>query len=255
VPTNPVGGWPAAGNTGPIGTLTAYTGPCNITTPGTLIASRVLDCNVNVNAANVTIANSRITGEVEIFGSGFQLLDSLVEGNQGACSVCSTGSPAFTVARSEIVGGNRGVWCRNCTLRDSWLHGNVFNAGDHGSAARADQYSTMIHNTLQCEGSPCSADLTGYPDFQPTHHWTIDGNLFVGSDGISFCAYAGGTTGKPYSDHPDNATFIVFRNNTFGRGPSGKCGLYGHVSAFIPTNNGNVWSDNVWDNGGEVPPD
>ena len=129
--------------------------------------------------------------------------------------------------RSEIVGGNGGIYCRlDCTVQDSWIHGTDLdpNSEWHASAVRVEQHSTLIHNTMACDylgpftndEIGCSADMTGYPDFVPIMHNTIGSNLFVANSvGSGFCAYGGGTLGKPYSGDPANATYIVFRDNVF----------------------------------------
>ena len=72
--------------------------------------------------------------------------------------------------------------------------------------------------------------------------------------GIGFCAYGGGTQGKPYSADPTNATNIVFTNNVFQGGANHKCGAYGPVTDFVTGGTGNVWTNNRWDNGAVVPP-
>jgi hypothetical protein len=100
----------------------------------------------------------------------------------------------------------------------------------------------------------CSADLTGYPDFAPIKNNTIRRNLFLASPTDSFCAYGGATSGKPFSSDPTNATNQVFTENVFQRGANGKCGAFGPITDFATGRTGNVWSGNVWDNGGVVSP-
>jgi len=266
-PTLTAGGFPNAANTGvPDGvTLTAYTGPCTVTAANTVIDSADVTCDLNIRATNVLITRSRIHGQIdggEGTGSSFAIRDSeVVNGKRAACQCI--GSDNFTALRVEITGGNRGVYCRlNCTVQDSWIHGTDLLATQHASAVRVEQHSTITHNTLQCDWTAitdseigCSADLTGYPDFAPIHHNTISGNLFVANPvGLGFCAYGGGTSGKPFSSDPANVTYIVFTGNVFQRGSNGKCGAYGPVTDFVAGRTGNVWSANVWDDGGLVGP-
>jgi hypothetical protein len=243
-------GWPNADNTGPAGALTPYTGSCTITTAGLVLDSRTITCNdLNINAANVTIRNSSVVGTIDANTDGFRFEDSIVAGIAGQGTIDGEG---FTVLRSEITGGNRGIWCERCTVQDSWIHGTTVVPGNHASAVRADQFSNVIHNTLHCSAQgACSADLTGYPDFQPTHHWNIIGNYFVTFSGW-YCAYGGNTGGKPFSADPDNATFIVFRDNVFEGGPTGTCGpgvsgvgVGWVVTSFDPARLGNVWQNNT----------
>ena len=126
-----------------------------------------------------------------------------------------------------------------------------------------EQNVTLTHNTLACDYAPvgafpnseigCSADITGYPDFAPIKNNTIQNNLLVANNkGVGYCAYGGGTGGKPFSNDPTNATNIVFRDNVFQKGANRKCGAYGPVTDFKSGRTGNVWSGNVWDDGTPV---
>ena len=113
-----------------------------------------------------------------------------------------------------------------------------------------------LHGAVPNGEIGCSADISGYPDFAPINHNTISDNLMGSNNqGIGFCVYGGGTTGKPFSGDPTNATYIVYRNNVFQRGANGKCGAYGPVTSFVTGRTGNVWSGNTWvDDGATVPP-
>lgn len=262
----PNGAWPDASNTGvPAGTtLSDYTGPCAITAANTVIDSKTVNCDLSIRATGVQIRNSVINGEVSDYeqaAGAFTITDSkVVNGKRDAC-MC-VGSHDFTALRVEVVGGNRGMYCEHaCTIRDSYIHGTDLKATQHASAVRVEQNTTLVHNTLKCDWTAitdseigCSADMTGYPDFAPIKNNTIDSNLFVANPvGLGYCAYGGGTAGKPYSGDATNATNIKFTNNVFQRGSNGKCGAYGPVTDFITGRTGNVWSGNVWDSGEPVP--
>jgi len=266
-PSTAPAGWPGADNTGvPSGvTLTAYTGPCSITVPNTVIDAKEVNCDLSIATTGVQITRSRIHGEInggEGAGSSFRVEDSeVINGKRSAC-MC-IGPDNFTVLRTEIRGGNRGVYCRlNCTVQDSWIHGTDLLPLQHASAVRVEQHSTVRHNTLACDWTAitdseigCSADMTGYPDFAPIHHNTITGNLFVANPaGLGYCAYGGATAGKPYSSDPTNATYIVFTDNVFQRGSKGLCGTYGPITSFNSGRTGNAWSGNTWDTGEPVSP-
>jgi hypothetical protein len=272
VPDGPdgMGGcWPGPSNTGvPSGiALTAYTGPCAVTMPNTVIDAKTITCHINVRADNIVIKNSRITGGVSgLHGSGasFRVEDSWLD--NGICANCSVDGWNFTILRTEVTGSNRGAYCMNtCLVQDTWIHGTALDPTSnwHASAIRAEQYATLTHNVLACDWTGpfnnaeigCSADLTGYPDFAPIHHNTIVGNLFAANPvGLGFCAYGGGTSGKPYSNDPLNATYVVFENNVFQRGPNSKCGAYGPITDFISGHTGNRWVSNTWSDGATVDP-
>lgn len=263
-PTSTGGAWPDGTNTGvPAGTaLTAYAGPCTITTASTVIDAKVITCAQLVIKANgVRVTRSSIAGSadpaVAVSGGDLTISDSTIV---AAVNTTGLGDNNWTGIRLNVSGGNRGANCDNrCTLQDSWLHGQRVSGTTHASGLRAGQFTTAVHNTLNCEAPAdnCSADLTGYPDFAPTHDWTITGNLFIAQHlgGGYFCSYGGATKGKPYSTDPANAVNIQFRNNTYQHGPGGWCGGYpdgAPISDYDTSRPGWVWSGNVWDSGEPV---
>lgn len=254
-------------------TLTPYTGPCTITVNNTVIDSKTINCDVDVRATGVVIRRSHVNGYVagpdqQVTPYNFRVEDSFVDGTpNGPEEHRSVGYSNFTIVNSEVVGGQGGIWCvRNCTIQNTWVHGTdlcqTCQPGWHASAIRVEQYSTLIHNTIACDWATpddtldvgCSADMTGYPDFAPILHNTMDGNLYVANTGAAFCAYGGATGSKDYSNDPTNATYIVFRNNVFQRGTNGLCAGYGPITDFKAGRTGNVWTGNVWDSGEPVPP-
>jgi hypothetical protein len=283
------------GPNAPKSSMSAYAGSCTVTAANTTIDSKVINCAplvVGSGASGLLIKNSYLNGGVYQVGSAsYTLQDSLLDNaiQYPACSgssSCPAGKYAcgdpnnqtvdcgvsgrnFTILRTEIINTNRAAYCEStCTIQDSYFHGtnlwpDVSNLA-HASSVRNEQYLTLRHNALGCDfAGPypndelgCSADMSGYPDFAPIMHATIDGNLFLSNNvGAGFCAYAGGTAGKPFSNDPTNATYIVFQNNVFQRGANGKCGTYGPVTDFITGRTGNVWTNNKYDNGATVNPE
>lgn len=278
-------------------TMTAYTGSCTVTAANTTIDSKVVNCSplvVGPAANNLMIKNSYLKGGV-IQNSGsasFTIQDSQID-NAVARPACSSGTTCaagmyacgdlnngttecgigyqnFTVLRTEVMHTNRGAYCETtCTIQDSYFHGtNLWpDASDnvHASGVRNEQYLTLRHNSLACDYQGpftngdigCSADMSGYPDFAPIMHDTIDSNLFIANPtGFYFCAYGGGTGGKPFSGNANNATYIVFSNNVFQKGSTGVCGTTGGAPTtdFIAGRTGNVWTNNKYDNGATVSP-
>jgi hypothetical protein len=247
--------------------LSTYTGPCTITDNDTIIDSKTVNCDLEIQATNVQIKSSRINGTLSTpngsLAYSFTITDSEVIAPQAtAIEQNGIGEANFTALRVEVTGGNRGVYCRkDCTLRDSWIHGT--NIADtpriHASAIRQSQGATIVHNRLHCSaedtssGGGCSANLTGYGDFEPVQDNRIEKNLFVATPGGA-CAY-GGSSGddgaKPYGDQ---ASGIVFIDNVFERGSTGNCGFYFPITDFDSARPGNEWTNNKWDDGSEVPP-
>jgi len=264
--------------------MATYTGPCTISTANVVIDSRVVNCDLVLTsgAGGFVLKNSYLNGHVVQNGTAaFTVQDTLVDGGEQfpacsggtcpagkyACTDCGMTGSNMTILRTEVINTNRAAWCENtCLIQDNYFHGtnlwpDVSNLA-HASAMREEQNGTIRHNSLHCSYTGpfinneigCSADLTGYPDFAPIKNNTVDGNLFVASIGSGFCAYGGGTGGKPFSSDPTNATNQRFTNNVFQRGSNGKCGTYGPITDFITGRTGNVWSGNVWSDGTVVPP-
>jgi hypothetical protein len=289
VPDGPdgMGGcWPGPSNTGPnwprpIDSTTAvYTGSCTITVANTVIDTKVVKCNpLSVNASGLVIKNSYVNGGVINNGTQqFTIQDSVLDNSQpsgyacgdpnNATTECGVGYKNFTIQRTEILHTNRAAYCEStCTIQDSYFHGTNLDPVKtdlaHASSVRNEQYLTLRHNALGCDFTGpfnndeigCSADMSGYPDFAPIMHDTIDKNLFLSNNvGAGFCVYGGATPGKPYSSSANNATYIVFTDNVFQRGSNGKCGTYGAVTAFDSSRTGNVWTNNKYDNGATVAP-
>jgi hypothetical protein len=262
---DPSGGcWPGPDNTGvPAGvTLASYDGPCTITQNNAVISAKLVKCDLEIRAANVLIEKSQVDGTVYTEGTNysFTVTDSTINASpNGIRQTTGVGQTNFTLRRSEVTGGNRGVYCHlNCTIVDSWIHGQKIKDDWHASALRMGEKTTITHNSLVCdapvqpdpEGS-CSATLTGYGDFTPIRNNTIRGNLFLATTYAAYCAYGGSTNGKPYSGQTSN---IVFDSNVFQKG-GGKfdCALYGPIGDFDPAVPGNSWTNNRFDNGTVIP--
>lgn len=252
--------WPGAANTGvPSGvTLQPYTGSCTITAANTAIVGRTIGCGpLYIRAEGVAITNSRVNGWVRVESGSLVMTDSEISSPAGQTGIDGSN---YTVTRGDIFGGNRQGNCdRNCTVNASWLHGTRLNpVSQHASGFRMGQYTTLTGNTITCEalqnssGGGCSAPITGYPDTMPIHHNTVVGNWIPGSPGSAFCAYGGATSGKPYSNDSTNATYVIFKDNVFGRGTSGKCAIHGLISDFAKSRTGNEWVNNRFEDGAVI---
>ena len=258
--------FPSAATTGvPAGTtLTAYTGPCSIQTNDVVIDAKTINCDLRVLAQGVKITRSVINGTIysdpDYFNGSFTLTDSEVR--MPLSTGTGIGEANITDTRVEITGGSRSINCAsNCTVQNSYLHGQYTDRRgiDHESAIRMGSNSVIRNNHITCDSTPvppdagCSAALTGYGDFAIVQKNTIEGNLIDGGPfgSMGYCAYGGSTTGKPYSAGVNS---IKFTNNIFRRGPNGKCGIWGPITSFDSNAPGNVWSNNLWDDGATVPP-
>jgi hypothetical protein len=265
------GCWPGDSNTGvPAGvTLSAYTGPCTITTANTVIDKKIVNCSLDIRALNVTITNSQINGAIDADNcatASFNVTDSTIHVSD--IDYKGLGYCNFTATRVDVSGGNSMAWCDTCTIQDSYLHnpledpaGAAANHAAHNSTVRMTKQSIIKHNTLWCDvksypqpdgqdSSGCSANQTGYShDGSPPYNSTVEANLYMPTSG-GYCAYGGSTSGALSSVHD-----VVFKNNIFKKGTKpGQhggfvCGYYGVVTSFDKNRPGNQWINNRWDDG------
>lgn len=250
--------------------LTNYTGSCTISSGTNVkIDRKIITCDqFRLLVPGIEITNSIINGTVYsdccYLNGSFSLIDSEVKGPNAAATV--VGEARFKLLRVEVTGGSRSVNCNaTCEIRDSYIHGQYKDTRgvDHESGIRQDAGGTFVHNTIACdaiavanpnggEGSGCSAAISGYGDFGTVNNNRFENNLISsgqsddGSPASSYCIYGGSTKGKPYP----NAHHIVFVDNILRRGSGGKCGIYGPVTSFDSSAEGNLWQNNVWDTDG-----
>ena len=258
--------FPSSLTTGvPDGTeLTPYEGDCTIQTDNVVIDKKIITCDMRILAQGIKITNSILKGPIysdpDYFNGSFSITDSEIQMPQSAGT--GVGDVNFTLTRVEVTGGSRSVNCAaNCTVEDSYLHAQYTDQRgiDHESAIRMGSDSTIRNNHIACDATPvppdagCSAALTGYGDFAIVQRNLIDNNFIDGgpAGSVGYCAYGGSTKGKPFSKGVNN---IKFTNNIFRRGDGGKCGIWGPITSFDSNAPGNVWTNNIWDDGADVPP-
>jgi hypothetical protein len=269
--TAPPDDWPGPSNTGvPAGTtLAPYDGPCTITTDGTVIDARIVNCTLEIKARGVVIRRSEVNGRVyssEGSNASFMIFDSDVDA--GPVTEAAVATMNLTVVRSDIRGAASTIYCySNCFIIDSWLHGqyladdsgthlNGFLANDNGDDPGGRTNAWLIHNTIHCDTQPnaldggCTGNVNLFGDFGAVSDVTVQDNLLRASTGMSYCVYGGESPDKPFPDSHN----IVITGNVFERGSNGLCGDYGPVISFDSTDPGNHWSGNVWDDGTVVDP-
>jgi hypothetical protein len=255
---DPWGGcFPGPGNTGPLSVaLVPYTGPLTIAVANTVLDGVSTGSRLTITASGVQIRHSRITGGITVNAGGAVISDSFVSSADTLRGISGDG---YTAMRNELKGGpntNSAGWCSHCTLTDNWIHNDTVlpaSSTNHMSAFRMDQFTTLTHNTIACELQPsaadggCSADLTGYGDFEAVTNNTMTRNLFVANPtGISFCSYGGSSAGKAYSGQEHD---VVFRENIFQRGSNSKCGAYAVIGDFNLSRPGMVMDNNRFSDG------
>jgi len=264
--------WPNASNTGvPAGIkLTDYTDDCTISTDGTIVDGKRIQCDLVIRAAAVVIKNSKITGLVYLDADqpdsknwSFTLQDSEVDGGSVQRAAVSDGN--MIIRRANIYGGETSVHCSEnaltCRVEDSWLHGQYMpeDVDWHlgGFQSNGGTNIQLIHNTVICDhpvnnvGGGCTGDINLIPDWATVTHVTVDNNFLGANIAGSYCTYGGEKSTSPYP-HADH---VVYTNNVFARGSNEKCGAYGPVTGFNADGSGNVWSNNTWEDGGAVQPE
>jgi hypothetical protein len=257
---DPWGGcWPGPDNTGPSSGagLSAYSGSCTIT-KSTVIDGKAVNCELTVEAGDLTLEHSFVNGEVSNRGSGSVLIESTTL-NGGSDDSETVGGGNITILNSNLYGNQHEVYCdSDCTVKNSWLHDN-FNGtslGWHqnGFLSTGGSGYTLEHNSVYCVGN-CTSDIGFIPNDNISDA-VVSQNLFVATADASYCLYPSSNPGKPGTVNEMTVT-----NNVFQRGPQGTCAFYGAVSNWdsptsAPNTDGyrNAWSGNVWDNGKALNP-
>jgi hypothetical protein len=229
-----------------------------VSTNGTVIDNKTINGQLNITGDNVVIRNSTINGSVyfQQSNTGGRIEDSTVvnTGHDGA----GVNYYNYTALRVEVTGGRVSMSCdTNCTVIDSLLWKQQTQGAWHGDGFLSNGGSgyTLRHNTIHCDGpatgtGACSAAVAMYGDWAPITNVLVENNLFPSSP-AGYCMYAGYDPGKPNGTGTADVRIL---NNTFARGTSGKCAVYGPVAAVAPSGNGNVFSGNVWDDGRAINP-
>lgn len=253
-----------------------------ISSCGTVIDSKTVNGELLITASNgthsantpcVTIKNSLIKGTIHIdtINQGpLVIMDSEIA-VPGSAYWASLGFYNTFDWRVNSHGGQGVIKCQAyCESHDSWVHGMYlennyhYNAFGSNGIEAADAFFVIDHGYADCGGfagqsanpgsdAGCSADIGFYGDFAPVRNITINKTYFAPSINSAqywsgtqpgYCLNPGYYPGKPYPN-PSN---MVVTNNIFGKGPTGKCGQYGASNTWL-SSNGNVWSNNKYDDG------
>ncbi|MHC5797838.1 right-handed parallel beta-helix repeat-containing protein [Lacisediminihabitans sp. FW035] len=248
-PSTPVfipGVWPTAATTGvPAGTRLTASGSLTIRTAGTVIDGLDITGDVSIMAPNVTIKNSRVTGQIdnESTGTLIQRVEIAGPGVSGAFDA-AVGWSNFTCDGCNVHGWGKGFYMvdGNVTIKNSWVHdlsvsGDPGSGGSHNEAifTQGGTNYVITGNRLDSGTAPnFSAAVALYGQQKAVMNSLVQGNLMNGG---GYCIYAGYDAGIK----PSNVRFL---DNTFGNSAYSSCGKYGPAVAFY-AGNGNQWSNNV----------
>jgi hypothetical protein len=268
-PPPPASGFPAAFNTGyPRGlpgdtrtpvSLTPYTGPCTITTAGTIIDKKDIRCTLNIRAKNVVIRNSRIrvanASAVDTRDNDNRVLieDTELDGqglDNSAGGIALVGFAGFILRRVDAHGSGDIIRANGwAEIHDSFLHDpRGLQGSQHHDIIQSTNavHLRIVHNRLENPHTQTSCILLK-ADQGNISDVLVDRNLMNGG-GYSFYWY----------DHNTGVYRIsngTVSNNRFMRAPAGywpKGGYHGarvFSAVSLPT-----WTNNVWDDNGSVIP-
>jgi hypothetical protein len=211
----------------------------------------IVDCGINVYAANVTVRNVKIV---------------LTSVDMWALRVANGGSA--TISHVEIAGKDKGTGsvqyailnqtnnlvsvdhanlhhCADCIqgermqVTDSYIHDMANPPGAHvdGFQCNASCGVTLRHNTILNEWPQTSA-IALFADFGTPANSVIDNNLLAGG-GYTIYGGVSGSTG------------ISITNNRFSRLYYANSGNFGIETGLNRSGRGNVWTGNIRDHTNE----
>jgi hypothetical protein len=256
----PSGSFPGASDTGvPSGTNLKASKSITITKDGTEINGLEVSGEINVEADNVTIKNTRLAAAPGDWGiiqrqghRGLTVVDSEIFGNgkdRTQFAILNQGGD-LTVKRVDIHTISNGILTEQGLVEDSYLHDPKYFSGDHtdmimctsgppSGATLVIRHNTVI-NTLEQTGA-----IALFQDFGVVRNVTVQGNFLAGG---GYSLY-GGAGSKGTSSN------IKVTNNVFSRDVWAKGGYNGPVAYWDKGASGNVWQGNVWEDGKPVPED
>lgn len=238
--TSPVG-YPDASTTGAKG-VTARRAGGTITTPGTVIANTYVDGQLTIRADNVTLRNVHVdskgsTYAVLTYGKNTVIEDTTLQGTGSTlASLAATAGGQFSASRVNAFGAEDGIRLESgSSLRDSYVHDLLKEAGAHNDAVTADGNTgwEIVHNTIVNDISQTAAVWVGDPRYSPSEGLLQDNYL----GGGGYTIYGGTGTGRG----------IRVINNVFTTKYFPRSGSYGLVAYWDPA--GNAWTGNTWADG------
>ncbi|MFI9551405.1 DUF4082 domain-containing protein [Nonomuraea endophytica] len=260
-PTDPpMAGFPNEGNTGPtISTFKKIKGG-EVKQDGAVFDGVEVSEGFDIWADNVTIRNCKI-----IVGGywGIQLRAGHTNLTVENCEIGSNkktkldigiwndGTGDMTVRRNNIhTTSNAAIMAKSGLIEDNYIHDMwQANPGDHTDGIQTNgnkEKNKLVirHNTIINPENQTSAIILS-PVFGPIHDVEVTGNLLAGG---GYCIYGG----AKHIEHPFSPYNVVIKDNVFSRQVFSKCGYYGPMAHFDSKAEGNLWSNNRWEDGGQA---
>lgn len=229
----------------------------------------------------VKVMNSKMMGisySDSINDGPVVIQDSEIDSDGDLGAFENAGRYNFFTYRVNSHGGQGVLKCAAyCETKDNWVHGMTLGGqpGYHYNAIGGNGMEAgswiIDHNWASCgdwesidpnvgSDAGCSAVIGFYGDFDPIRNITVNRNHLestydISANGINrqagYCINPGYYGGKPYP----NPTNMTITDNIFGKGLSGKCGVFGPANSLNKVGQGgtNVWSGNRYDDGTVIP--
>jgi serralysin len=233
-------GFANASSTGvPTGTsLSAYTGPMTITTPGTVIDGKSINGTLTIQADNVTIKNCQITS------SNFWVIDADNGYANTVIQNCDIRGSGTVKGGAGIVGGtmivgndisnveNAIVPGSNATIKGNYIHDLFYNGTDphyDGIQIQGGQNGVLIEdNTIL---SKDTSDIIIQDYFGSVSNITINHNFLSNDDWLGYNVYV--------EDRFANytTTNVKITNNVINKATYGDFNVVGNT----PTISGNTY--------------
>jgi hypothetical protein len=253
-------GYPDRSNTGvPAGVRLKPTGGITVTQRGAIISGVDVNGSIQINADNVTIADSRVTSSGQTGHniviapgvSGTVIQDSTLRGrdrtaNPVQYAVINEGTDTTVGTRLQMYNCST-CWAGPGTLRDSYAITDAVIAGAHYEpvyyGGRAGPL-VLDHNTLLNPHEQTAAVFAGN-DYGNQTGLVITNNLMAGGDFIIY----GGAGDNPYGAATRDVTITDNRFSDVYWPHGGQYGAETSVNWSV-TN----WSNNYWDATGLLEP-
>ncbi len=223
--------FPDATNTGvPAGTsLTAYTGPNPVTADDTVIDSKIITGSLVIDANNVIVRNSQITGSIYmVFVSSGSVTLEDCDITCGNVDGTGLGSHGMTVTRCDVCCCENGFNIDGpMTIQDSYIHDLYVAVGTHTDGIQFNQEAhdvNVLHNTILATGANSAIIMWDGADPQNSNV-LIEHNRLVGG---------GYTIYTPRTGPLTNCKVI---NNRLGMGVTG---YNGGIGSLLTDASGNI---------------
>jgi len=235
-PTTASAGVPNSSNTGvPSGTVLQASGALTVTTAGAVIDALDISGGVVIEAPNVVIKRSRITGSgdygVQVLSGDVTIEDSEISGFSNAIAFDNWKAYRVNIHGVTDDGVKLGS---NVLLQDSYLHDFTPSAGAHadGGQMQSGEVNLVVRHNYINPGLGTNSALFIAPDLGPSSPGpvTIDGNILGGGNFTIYCV--DGNNGQYFVRN------ISITNNRFLNNAQ-----YGPDDVNVPV----TWAGNVWD--------